>query len=95
MTDLQVFLWGFGGSAAIEVVNLYHIYQAKDVTIPERYKRKGFWFIRFLLAVMAGGLALAYKIDTPLLAVNIGAATPLILQALSQNITQSAKLPED
>jgi hypothetical protein len=42
--------------------------------------------VRFLLAVTGGGLALAYEIDEPMLAAEIGAATPLIIKAFSEGI---------
>ena len=94
MTTIDVFLWGVGGSIAIEVVNLYHIYQPNKIVIPTRYTKISFWIIRSLLAIMAGGLAVAYNIDNPILAVNIGAATPLVLQALSKGIQpQLADIP--
>jgi hypothetical protein len=84
-----VFLFGFLGSCAVEVVKLYEVYNS-DLTgkkpLPKRYKRIGFWIIRLILAIMAGGLAVAYEIDKPLLAINIGAATPLIIQALGQGV---------
>jgi len=86
MTLLETFVWGFCGSVAVEVVALYHIFQSDPIKIPGRYKSYLYWFIRLCLAVIAGGLALAYKIDAPLLAANIGASTPLIIQAVSKGI---------
>jgi hypothetical protein len=83
-----VFLCGFLGSCSVEVVNLYHAYSEGrgKYVLPARYRRTGFWIVRFLLALIAGGLAVAYDIDKPLLAVNIGAATPLIIQALGKGL---------
>jgi len=81
--DAQMFLYGFLGSLAIEVVTLWQIFQAPTIVVPERFKRKIFYVIRFILAVIGGGLAVIYDIDKPLLAVNIGVATPLILQGLA------------
>lgn len=86
MTMVEAFLWGFAGSISVEIVNLYQVFQSENIKIPQRYKSKLYWFIRISLAVIAGGLALAYKINNPLLAANIGASTPLILQALSQGL---------
>jgi hypothetical protein len=91
MTELQKFSYGFAGSVAIEVVKLYHLYESADSkgrkrALPPRYRRVGFWIVRLLLATIAGGLAIAYEIDRPLLAINIGVATPLILQALGQGL---------
>jgi hypothetical protein len=92
MTGFELFLYGFAGSIATEIVAMYHFYLASELDsrrrhiLPSRYRRAGFWIIRFLLAIIAGGLAVAYEIDKPLLAINIGAATPLILQALGQGL---------
>jgi len=83
MSMLYTFWWGFFGSVAVEVINLYQIYQS-NTELPEMYKKRGYWIVRVLLAIVAGGLAISYEIDKPLLAANIGAATPLIIQALGK-----------
>lgn len=101
MTPFEVFLCGFAGSLAVDVVAAAQMYNAHTIVVPERYKRKAFYLVRFLLAVVAGGLAVAYEIDKALLAANIGAATPLIIQAFSQGFghipaiagTSDAKVP--
>lgn len=80
-----IFLYGFGGSAAVEVVMLHTIMQGGG-KLPDRYRQPAFWVVRTLLAVIGGGLALAYGIDKPLLAANIGAATPLIVKAFSDGV---------
>jgi CBS-domain-containing membrane protein len=84
MSLKEKFIWGFCGSVAVEIITLYQVYHTSEMTIPERYHRKGFWIVRFLLSIIAGGLAVAYDIDKPVLAVNIGASAPLIFQALAQ-----------
>lgn len=86
MPPLEIFFWGFSGSAAVEIVNLYSHFNKDDDKLPYRYRRIGFWIIRLLLAIIAGGLALAYNIENPVLAINIGAATPLIVQTLAKSI---------
>jgi hypothetical protein len=83
--QIVTFLCGFGGSVAVEIVLLNQFMQT-DSALPERYKKPAFWVVRILLAIVGGGLALAYEIDKPLLAANIGAATPLIIKAFSEGI---------
>jgi hypothetical protein len=61
--------------------------------LPPRYKNPAFWLVRMLLAVVGGGLALAYDITKPLLAANIGAATPLIIKAFSEGVRPSIPPP--
>src|SRR5580698_526759 len=80
-----IFLCGFAGSAAVEVVMLHQLMQ-DGAELPERYHKPAFWVVRILLAVVGGGLALAYDIDKPLLAANIGAATPLIIKAFAEGV---------
>lgn len=83
--QLKMFGWGVLGSVGIEVVGMLQYFQAQN-SLPERYKSWVFWILRASLAVMGGGLAVAYDIDKALLAINIGAATPLILQQFVQNV---------
>lgn len=85
MTILQQFLWGFVGSLAVEIVKIHFVLGASR-RLPLRYSKPMFWIARLLLAVTAGGLAVAYDIKTPVLALHVGAATPLIVQALAQNL---------
>jgi hypothetical protein len=79
MDPAERFFWGFCGSAAVELITLLQIYDGPTIKMPERYRRKGFWVVRLLLSIMAGGLAIGYKLDNPIVAINIGAATPSIL----------------
>lgn len=80
----EQFLWGFLGSLTAEVVRI-HGYLSTSGRLPLRYRRPLFWGARLLLALTAGGLAVAYDIETPVLALHVGAATPLIVQALAKN----------
>lgn len=80
------FLWGFAGSAFVEIVSMNRIYDLGS-SIPARYRCPFFWVARILLACVGGSLAVAYGImDNPLLAANVGAATPLIVQVLSHGV---------
>jgi hypothetical protein len=88
MTQTQRFIWGFCGSLAVEVVVLYQAYHSRKISIPQRYKHFGFWVVRLFLSVIAGGLAVAYEIDKPILAANIGASAPLIIQALARGLVE-------
>lgn len=94
MSPGEIFFWGFCGSVAVEILILHQIYQTTPINIPERYKRLGFWVIRFLLAVIAGGLAMAYDVQGRLLAVNIGASAPLIINALTQGVRAEVVPPQ-
>jgi hypothetical protein len=84
MSPLETFLWGFSGSVAVEVVAILSFYSSNPVKLPGRYRKVGFWVTRFVLACLAGMLAVGYRIDQRILAINIGAATPLILTSLAR-----------
>jgi hypothetical protein len=84
MTPWETFLWGFSGSVAVEVVAILSFYYSTPVRLPARYHKAGFWVTRVILACLAGMLAVGYKIDQRILAINIGAATPLILTSLAR-----------
>lgn len=83
MTTIEVFGWGLFGSITMELVTLVQAHNIDAKRLPPRYHQLPFWIIRGLLALVAGGMAVAYDIQTPLLAINVGAATPLILTALA------------
>jgi len=89
MSPTETFLYGMGGSLAIELLTLYELYQVEPVRLPERYRRFWFYVIRLLLAMAGGALAVVYEINKPRLAVNIGASAPLLLQALARGLQQS------
>jgi hypothetical protein len=92
MTDpITTFLCGMGGSLSIELVSLVEAYQVEPFRLPERYKKLGFYVVRILFAVVAGGLAVAYEIDKPLLAINVGVSAPLLLQTLARGLQQGGQ----
>jgi hypothetical protein len=92
-SPMAIFLWGCAGSIAVEISNLHSAYQKSEIEIPERYYRVGFYIVRLCLTVLAGGLALAYDIDKPLLALNIGAATPLLIQTFAEGLRATLPAP--
>lgn len=93
MDPAERFFWGSRGSAAVELITLLQIYHGPMIRMPERYRRKGFWAVRLLLSIMAGGLAIGYKLDNPIVALNVGAATPSILIAFTRGYKESDSTP--
>jgi hypothetical protein len=83
MESWLLFLFGVFGSLSVELVNIYRMYD-NEKALPVRYKKLGFWIVRILLSLVGGGLVLAYNITIPILAIHIGAATPLIIQQLAR-----------
>ena len=89
MHPLETMLWGFLGSVAVELMNLFGFYTSRRDRLPSRYRKVGFWVTRFVLALVAGALAVAYEIDQRILAFNIGAATPLIITFMAKGLRQA------
>ena len=88
LTPAMAFWWGAGGSLAIEVLSLYNEIRAANATgVPAYYKNPLFWFVRILVTGIAGALAIAEEATKPLLAINIGASAPAILQLLTKPAT--------
>lgn len=80
MIPSLVFVWGFVGSLAVAIVNVILAYDQRQ--LPRRYIKVSYWFLRFLLAVIAGLVALAFDVEKPIHAFSIGVAAPLIIRRL-------------
>jgi hypothetical protein len=78
---LAAFLLGFLGGIGTEVILIVRAYERNSKKLPGRYKAKGFWAVRTLLALFSGVIAWAYYNDAapPILYVHVGAATEAIL----------------
>ena len=86
MSPVETFCWGFAGSAAVQVVYFVDYFDKRPTDISPCYYSAGYWILRFLLAVVAGGLAVAYEAPKPLVAMSVGASAPLILSALARGL---------
>lgn len=69
----------------LEIISLYNEIKAERATgLPKYYRNPLFWTVRVMVTAIAGGLAIAESASNPLLAVNIGASAPAILQLLTK-----------
>jgi hypothetical protein len=84
MSVVWAFWLGFGGSIAVEVLAAIRCYYPPRTQLPHRYREIPFYILRLFLALIAGGLAAAYQVQSPILAIHIGASAPLILAAFAQ-----------
>ena len=50
----ETFLWGFLGSAAVEIMSLFGFYTTRRGRLPGRYRKVGLWVTCFVLALVAG-----------------------------------------
>lgn len=79
ISPLEAFLFGAAGSSLIELIDILAYYRRGR--LPERYHKVPFWVSRVALVIGSGIIAYAHDVQTKILAVHLGAATPLILQA--------------
>lgn len=89
MNTVETFCWASFGSFAMEVLSAYEAINGNNGDLPERYRKLPFIAIKIILAVVAGGLAVSYGINTPLLALNIGVSTPLILHTFAKGLSSN------
>jgi hypothetical protein len=87
MNTLETFLWGLLGALIVELAGICRRARSGR-PLPVRYGSGYFWLIRCLVMVGGGLVALGYSLGglgiSPLLAANLGAATPLLLAELAQ-----------
>jgi hypothetical protein len=91
MSTTAIFFWAAAGSIAVDVVTALRIYDGDKIDFPARYQHVFYYICRLVLAGIGGGLAVAYDITTPILAINIGASAPLILTSLSQGLQKGSR----
>lgn len=82
MTPIYQFLWGAAGSFAVEVVVLY-LSLVTGRPLARRFHRTSYWVVRLLVTVVAGIVAMAFQVQFPREAMEIGIATPLIVNSLA------------
>jgi hypothetical protein len=93
MHPIDAFLWGSLGSFAIEIVSIVQTYQ-KLGRAPARYRSFWFWAARTALVGIAGGLSVAFNPASPMVAIYIGVAAPLILERLASTpLNDGTSLP--
>jgi hypothetical protein len=83
LVEILAFVCGFVGSMIGEIFAMDESFR-KDEPLPRRFHKVGFWLVRVLLAGFGGGLAVLYKVENPIAALQIGASAPLIYRGLSK-----------
>ncbi len=85
MPPWRSFLFGLLGSAAVEIARAVATYEAND-PFPAYYRKPGFWIVRAVLAAIGGGLAVAYAVQSDILAFHVGATTPAIIETFLRRL---------
>jgi len=98
MSNLETFLWGLAGGLGAELVVFFSIRQLRAHELPYFVRSPRYYIITLIMILFGGLIALAYaKSGTPLnaiLAIQVGASTPLILRKFSETISEPPKPPD-
>lgn len=86
------FVWGVAGSFAIEVVYLARIL-GSGRPIPRKVRTRSYWIVRSLLGVVAGLVTVAFQAQAPIVAMEIGVATPFVVDSWVKRRQRAAVLP--
>lgn len=80
MSPLHQFVWGLTGSVAILVVAVNRSL-SRRARLPLHYRLPSYWANRGALMLVAGLVAVAFDVSTPLQAMWVGATAPLVVEA--------------
>lgn len=79
---IDLFWVGVIGSLAVEIVAFLTHHDDSD--LPQKYRKLSFYFARVVLALVGGFLVIAYSIEHPVAALQIGASASVILLSFSK-----------
>ncbi|MCB0307264.1 MAG: hypothetical protein KDI38_26110 [Calditrichaeota bacterium] len=87
--DWQVFIWGTAGGFLAELLKWYNLRESPNM--PDYARKVFYWLVTLLMIGVGGLLADLYGIDpgNRLLAINVGASAPLIIQTLMKGLPNS------
>ncbi|MDQ0391422.1 hypothetical protein [Labrys monachus] len=83
MSEMSIFVFACFGGLLAEIVKWYRL--RESVNFPDYAKGPAYWIITFATILAGGVLAYAYGVQvvtSKILAINIGASAPLIIQTL-------------
>ena len=94
LSSTQGFIYGMAGGFCAELIGWYKIRTTLYNSYPDFAKSWVYWSLTLMMILVGGGLVSVY-IESgfqfkALLAINIGATAPLILEALTRHTPQLA-----
>lgn len=90
--DVGLFWVGVLGSAVVEVGACCRAAANNNGDLPERYLKIPYLFVRGLLALSGGTLAVVFDSPTALAAFYLGASAPIVLDKLAQGAIPTVPL---
>jgi hypothetical protein len=83
LVEILTFVCGFLGSIVGEVFAMDESFRKEEPLSP-RFHKLGFWLVRIVIAGFGGALAVLYRVQNPIAALQIGASAPLIYMGSSK-----------
>jgi hypothetical protein len=98
MIGWDIAAWGVVGGIGAEVAVIYDIFHQKPSAFPWWYKSGKYYFVASIMLLLGGAIALAHSMSgsslNPILAIQIGASTPLILRKLRDVASEPPSPPD-
>src|SRR5689334_14802177 len=97
MTAWEALLWGIGGGVGAEALGLFRLRHDPHRTLPEYLRWWFYWLVTVGMVVIGGVIAVAYQQSgqelSPILSMNVGAASPLILERITGGFSPTPDAP--
>lgn len=86
LATVKLFMWGFFGSVALEIITATSATKANDGILPIAYRKPSFLTLRFLVAIISGFSPIIFEASNTIAAVYLGASTPIFFSRLSEGL---------
>ena len=98
MGTMELFWWGLFGGVGAELAVVFSLRHSARNEYPYWLKSPFYYIIATIMAMVGGIVVLAHARSginlTAILAIQIGASTPLILRKLRDSIPQETEIPD-
>lgn len=95
---LETFLWGIFGGLSAEAAGFFAIRHLNPNDFPYWVKSRVYYIVVFVMALIGGGITVAYARSgtqmSAILAIQIGASTPLIIRKFRDVLTEIPPPPD-
>jgi len=99
MGSIETFIWGFFGGIGAELAVLFGVRQQFPDRFPHWIRSRAYYVVAFLMALIGGGIALAYVRSgtslSAILAIQVGASAPLFFRKARDVIAEPPKPPDE
>lgn len=89
LATLKLFLWGFFGSVALEIITATSATKANDGILPVAYRKPVFLTLRLFVAIISGFSPIIFEASNTIAAVYLGASTPIFFSRISEGLIRN------